>query len=169
MEILVLVKKGSLHLESTLIVDLQHAVTILKGQLLISTTTMLVLGKPLLRAMCSSFNRVLVCIFVRPGSVHIVSGIVHDEPSVTGGPFEGTQTWFNAGLDNLGAPTSVRLLSKDVPEVVEEGVTVRVLLGEYRGVNSPHIFPHPVSYLHVKCAPGFSGRVDVPAEFWGMM
>lgn len=101
---------------------------------------------------------------IEPGGLHIMqagSGMHHDEfPRTEGVEARGFQIWFNhAAKDRLVAPKSVHVDPRDVPEVREKHVRVRVVHGRYAGTSTPYKMITDVDLLHVYLEPESEVRI----------
>jgi quercetin 2,3-dioxygenase len=79
---------------------------------------------------------------IEPGGIHVTqtgSGIKHDEvPTKNGIDCHGFQIWINhADKDRLIEPRAFHAFAKDVPEFKSESILVRVVQGQYGGLQSP--------------------------------
>jgi hypothetical protein len=108
---------------------------------------------------------------LRPGDVQWMtagSGVVHSEmPSREvrehGGRLHGFQLWVNLPRDGkMIAPRYQEHGAATLPRVERDGVTVRVIAGEYGGARSPIETTSPITYLHVTLPPGRAIDVDAP-------
>lgn len=96
---------------------------------------------------------------IEPGGLHITQagrGIHHDEfPVDPGVDVHGFQIWINhAEQDRWVTPVAMHADARDVPEVRDADVVVRVLHGVYGGVRARHELVTPVTLLHVIAGPG---------------
>lgn len=96
---------------------------------------------------------------IAPGSLHWTSagsGVHHEEvPLEPGKPAIGLQIFVNLPIARKREPARMlHLATSDVPVVVTEGVTIRVLAGMSNGAVSPLDPPTPVRLLDVSLAPG---------------
>jgi redox-sensitive bicupin YhaK (pirin superfamily) len=106
---------------------------------------------------------------IGPGDVQWMTsgrGILHEEMPRQDekGHVDGFQLWINLPADGkLGPPRYQGVLSSQIPTVQEEGVTVRVVAGEYRGKTGPvgGIAARPL-YMDVSMQPGCRFRLAVP-------
>ncbi|MEJ7678008.1 MAG: pirin family protein [Segetibacter sp.] len=78
---------------------------------------------------------------IEPGGIHITQagkGIEHDEvPAVKGTRSHAFQIWINhADKDRLVKPKAFRASSKDVPKYITDKIHLRVVQGNYGGLNS---------------------------------
>lgn len=101
------------------------------------------------------------------------SGIVHDEgPSAQmmqrGGLLHGVQLWINLPAANKGdTPEYMPLTADKVPVATlpgDEG-TIRVLIGRYKGLQSPIPTYSPMLAYHVQAAPGATLSIPLPAQY----
>jgi hypothetical protein len=95
-------------------------------------------------------------------------GILHEELPKRGpsGIVNGFQLWVNLpASDKMGTPRYQEVAAGDVPVVETDGVSVRLVAGEYNGVKGPvtEIAIKPL-YMDVTLAPGASFELPVPAE-----
>jgi redox-sensitive bicupin YhaK (pirin superfamily) len=108
---------------------------------------------------------------IHPGDVNWMTagrGIAHSErtqPEVRakGHRMHGIQSWV--GLpekDEEVAPSFQHVASKELPSVVRDGVTLKIITGEAFGLKSPVKVFSPIFYVDVQFAPGAS--FDVTAE-----
>ena len=67
------------------------------------------------------------------------SGIVHEEmPVVCEGGIQGFQLWVNLpSKDKMMSPRYQEIKSTEIPEVAEEGISVRVIAGQYKDTRGP--------------------------------
>ena len=87
---------------------------------------------------------------INPGSLHWMAagrGVLHDEWPVGEEPeTHGLQLFVNLPREKRYAePYAIHLESADVPVYAAEGVRVRVVAGELKGVRSPVELPQPFS------------------------
>ncbi|HEC18865.1 MAG TPA: pirin family protein [Gammaproteobacteria bacterium] len=95
------------------------------------------------------------------------SGVIHSEmPRQEDGLLRGFQLWVNLpAVEKMSPPAYQEVAAEDIPEVVREGVRVRVLLGEYADQQGPVQDAHTeVVYLDVTLSPGVSFDYDGIAE-----
>ncbi len=91
------------------------------------------------------------------------SGVIHSEmPRQTQGLMRGFQLWVNLpAREKMTEPAYQEFAPEAIPEVRAEGITVRVLAGEYAGtrgvIDDPHTHVH---YLDVALVPG--ARIELP-------
>jgi redox-sensitive bicupin YhaK (pirin superfamily) len=104
------------------------------------------------------------------GSLHwtqAASGMMHEEvPEVRGVASHGMQLFVNLrAADKELAPRAFHLDAGDVPVVSRDGVTVRVVLGEYAGAASPLVgLAEPVGLLEVELAPDAELSIPVAPD-----
>lgn len=91
-------------------------------------------------------------------------GIIHSEmPEQTNGLAWGYQLWVNLPAKlKMTEPKYQDLPSEKLPVVVENGIHVKVLAGEYGGAKSPGQSFIPFTYLDVKLDPGTVFSLLVP-------
>ena len=106
---------------------------------------------------------------IEAGAIHLTQagkGILHEEiPETEGQVCHGLQMWLNhASKDRFAEPKAMHVDSEAVPDVrPDEQVLVRVLLGEYEGVQAA-ITPLPeVALFDVHLKPGGTFRYSVPS------
>jgi redox-sensitive bicupin YhaK (pirin superfamily) len=102
---------------------------------------------------------------IEPGGMHIMqagSGMHHDEfPRVTGKETHGFQIWINhADKDRLVTPGSMHATAAEIPELVTDDYTVRVVHGNFAGFATPYRMVTDVVLLHVFLLPGKSITLD---------
>jgi len=104
---------------------------------------------------------------IGPGDVQWMTsgrGILHEEmprPSPTG-RVDGFQLWVNLpAAQKMSRPRYRGLTADDIPAVDQDGVTVRLVAGEYGGIQGPvtEIAAHPL-YMDVTLEPG--ARITLP-------
>lgn len=106
---------------------------------------------------------------VRGGGLQKITagrGMYHEEGPTPEheGPMVGLQLWINLARRDKGVdPDYQALQPEEVPESKEDGVLVRVLVGE----ESPVRLHTPAMYLDVSIPPGELYRREVPVEFQG--
>lgn len=96
--------------------------------------------------------------YIEPGGVHIMqagSGMLHDEfPKTTGIEAHGFQIWINhADKDRLVSPKSMHAAAREIPEIVTEDYTVRVVHGDFGGKSPEYNMVTAVTLLHVFLRP----------------
>jgi quercetin 2,3-dioxygenase len=81
-------------------------------------------------------------------------GILHCEMPHGNEPAIGLQLWVNlAKQDKMIESQYQELLSKDIPVISKNGVTVKIIAGESMGTKSPVYTRTPVTYLDFKLQP----------------
>lgn len=112
---------------------------------------------------------------IEPGAINWMtagSGIVHSERTPpefasTGWRSHGLQLWVGLPqAEEETAPAFQHVAAEDIPTWSNEGVQVRVLVGQLHGLRSPVSTLSKTLYLDVNAAPGGSFRL--PAEMDGM-
>ncbi|HTA90399.1 MAG TPA: pirin family protein [Polyangiaceae bacterium] len=111
---------------------------------------------------------------IGPGDVQWMtagSGIFHEEYheeefTRRGGRMHMMQLWVNLPKKSKAAPPGYQPISTaQIPVVEQEGATVRVVAGEYRGVTGPaHTFT-PITLLDVKLDAGARLPVSLPVSY----
>ncbi|MEG1452476.1 pirin family protein [Brevundimonas sp.] len=97
-------------------------------------------------------------------------GIIHEEfhsqnYTRTGGAFEMVQLWVNLPAADKSTPARYQNLTSDMIPVVErEGMTTRVIAGEFDGHYGPAQTFTPVNVWDVKAKAGQTIRLPVPAS-----
>jgi redox-sensitive bicupin YhaK (pirin superfamily) len=110
---------------------------------------------------------------IHPGDVNWMTagrGIAHSErtqPEIRakGHRMHGIQSWV--GLpekDEEVAPSFQHVAAKDLPSVVREGVTLKIITGEAFGLTSPVTVFSPIFYVDVQFTPGSSFDVTTDHE-----
>jgi quercetin 2,3-dioxygenase len=104
---------------------------------------------------------------IEPGGVHITqagSGIHHDEfPQEPGVECHGFQIWINhASKDRFVEPKAMHAKAAEIPIVERQDAKVRVLVGQFEGVNSSNELLTKVALLHIFLAP--NARITLPAQ-----
>ena len=95
------------------------------------------------------------------------SGVIHSEmPQQTQGLMRGFQLWINLpASEKMSAPAYQEFAAASIPTVEQTGVTVRVLMGRYGGVEGPIRDAHTrVSYLDVALRPGTAFDLSMDAD-----
>lgn len=108
---------------------------------------------------------------IGPGDVQWMTsgrGIMHEEMPRRGpsGAIQGFQLWVNLpAAQKMGQPRYQEVSAATIPTVEVEGVTVRVVAGEYGGISGPvtEIAASPL-YMDIQLAPGAEFALPVPAE-----
>ena len=96
---------------------------------------------------------------ITPGSIHATiagSGVVHEETNEVAGTLaRGFQIWLNVpAAKKHTAPTAVTLEAADVPVVIRDGATIRVLAGGSNGAVAPIDLPTAARIVDVTLVPG---------------
>lgn len=102
---------------------------------------------------------------IEPGGIHVTqagSGIKHDEtPTVLGVDCHGFQIWINhADKDRLVAPKAFHAFAKDVPEYKTENTFIRVVQGQYEGLQSPIELVTKTTLLDITLQPNTTIELD---------
>ncbi|AYQ33596.1 pirin family protein [Runella sp. SP2] len=102
---------------------------------------------------------------IEPGGIHVTqagSGIHHDEtPTVLGVDCHGFQIWINhADKDRLVAPRAFHASAKDVPEYKTKNSHIRVVQGQYNGLQSPIELVTKTTLLDVTLQPNTTIELD---------
>lgn len=83
------------------------------------------------------------------------SGIMHQEMPMASPRMLGAQLWLNLpAKDKMAKPHYRDIRTENIPEVRENGVTVRVIAGDYKGAHSDDGDFVKMLYLDVELAPG---------------
>ena len=106
---------------------------------------------------------------IGPGDVQWMTsgrGILHEEMPRRGptGAINGFQLWVNLpAAEKMGTPRYQEVTSRTIPTVEQNGVTVRVVAGEYAGVQGPvtEIAAQPL-YMDVTLAPNTNFELATP-------
>jgi quercetin 2,3-dioxygenase len=103
--------------------------------------------------------------FIEPGGMHIMqagSGMLHDEfPKSTGTETHGFQIWINhADKNRFTTPKSMHANANEIPEVVTEDYTVRIIHGAFAGKSTTYQMVTPVNLFHVFLQPNKSISLD---------
>jgi redox-sensitive bicupin YhaK (pirin superfamily) len=110
---------------------------------------------------------------IGPGDVQWMTagaGVIHSEmPSVDlrrdGGRLHGFQVWVNLPAKKKRVkPRYQEFTADQIPVVVEDGVTARVIAGSVGRTKGAVDTRTPVTYLHLTLPPGTSFRQPVPAS-----
>ncbi|MES2070629.1 MAG: pirin family protein [Pseudomonadota bacterium] len=109
--------------------------------------------------------------FIAPGSLHWMvagSGAMHRErPEGEDALVHGLQFFVDLpGESKSVRPYSVHLARDQVPEIIEDGSRIRVVAGQFEGVQSPIVLPQPFLMLDVFMEPGKTLNLPLPAN-WG--
>ncbi len=97
-------------------------------------------------------------VLVEPGDLlwfQMANGLIHEEnPAIDGELVHQMQVWINLGHDKQHLPPATTLLkSSDVPEFYDDdGNKVRVVLGEFAGMQSPLTPTEPFTLLDIYLA-----------------
>ncbi|KAI9108546.1 hypothetical protein K1719_020430 [Acacia pycnantha] len=79
---------------------------------------------------------------------------------------KGLQLWINlASNDKMIEPRYQEMLSKDIAEVEEDGIKVRVIAGEALGTKSPIQTRTPTMYLDFSLKPGAHLQQPIPKSW----
>lgn len=105
---------------------------------------------------------------IEPGGAHATqagAGIMHDEvPLVTGTICHGMQIWINHSVANRFVPPAALHAAPDaIPTVSLDAGSLRVVLGEFRGVRSPIRLVTDVMLFDVTLPAFASVSLDAPA------
>ena len=108
---------------------------------------------------------------IGPGDVQWMTsgrGIMHEEMPKRGpsGVIDGFQLWVNLpAAEKMSQPRYQEVLAVDIPGVEKDGVEVRVVAGQYDGVEGPvtEIAAGPL-YMDVTLDPGVEFALPVPPE-----
>jgi quercetin 2,3-dioxygenase len=96
-------------------------------------------------------------------------GFAHSEQPVGGEHYLGFQLFIMLSPQDREMEPSFQLLApEEVPEVVEDGATIRVIAGEHGGTRSPLVLRNPTLYLDVVLEPGATVTLPVPADYHGL-
>lgn len=111
---------------------------------------------------------------IGPGGVQYMSagrGIVHSEmPVVTSGDLWGFQLWVNMPAKNkMNKPRYQDYQAESIQTVEEENLKVRVLAGEYRGVEGPVAIANPSLILDVQVKPGGNFSTPINKDWNGFV
>lgn len=109
---------------------------------------------------------------IGPGDVQwmtAASGVVHEEWhdsefTRTGGMFEVAQLWVNLpAKEKMSPPRYQEILNGQIPVVeVKEGVTARVIAGDFLGAHGPARTFTPIALVDLKMNAGSSLETDLP-------
>lgn len=92
------------------------------------------------------------------------SGIVHEEMPEGDTGLTGFQLWVNLSkIHKMMTPRYQEISASTIPVVQENGVTTRVISGEYRGIRGPveDIMAHP-QYLDVTLKEATPWQIEIP-------
>ncbi|MFN2189332.1 MAG: pirin family protein [Candidatus Promineifilaceae bacterium] len=106
---------------------------------------------------------------IGPGDVQWMtsgSGILHEEMPRRGpsGRIDGFQLWVNLpAAEKMSAPRYQEVEAGSIPTIEEDGVSLRVVAGEYAGVKGPvtEIEADPL-YMEIDLSPGSEINLPVP-------
>lgn len=93
------------------------------------------------------------------GDVHIMTagnGIIHkDVMTPLNGQVESFSLWtaLPAGQPEMSAAFSQTLKAQQLPLVEENNTITKVIVGNYKGINSPAQYSSPITYLDIMIAP----------------
>jgi quercetin 2,3-dioxygenase len=95
---------------------------------------------------------------IEPGGLHITQagrGMFHDEfPKIPGVLAHGFQIWLNhAERNRFVTPTSFHANAHEIPEVITDDYTVRILHGRYGDEHAKHSMVTDVTLLHIFLQP----------------
>jgi len=100
------------------------------------------------------------------------SGVIHSEmPKQSNGLMRGFQLWINLpAREKMSAPGYQEFSPEAIPEVEQDGIKVRVLMGQYQGVAAPiKDDTTQVHYLDVSLAAQQTFEHSLPAELRGFI
>lgn len=108
---------------------------------------------------------------IGPGDVQWMTsgrGIMHEEMPKRGpsGRVDGFQLWVNLpAAEKMGQPRYQEVMAVSIPYVEADGISVRVVAGEYGGVKGPvtEIAAQPI-YMDVTLAPSTTFTLEIPEE-----
>lgn len=110
---------------------------------------------------------------IRPGDVNLMTagrGIVHSERTpeeLRGAPMSvsGLQTWLALpdGKEEV-APVFENTAAMQLPEIDAEGVSGRIVIGAFSGLQSPVMTASDTLYADLSLAPGASVKIPADAE-----
>lgn len=108
---------------------------------------------------------------IGPGDVQWMTsgrGIMHEEMPKRGpsGRVDGFQLWVNLpAAEKMGQPRYQEVMAASIPYVEADGISVRVVAGEYGGVKGPvtEIAAQPI-YMDVTLAPSTTFTLEIPEE-----
>ena len=91
-------------------------------------------------------------------------GIIHSEmPQQTQGLLWGYQLWVNLpAAHKMTAPRYQDIQKEGIPEVVKDGLVVRIMAGQYDGIEGASQTLWPVEYMDVMAEPGVTFSHDIP-------
>lgn len=102
---------------------------------------------------------------IEPGGIHVTqtgSGIQHDEvPTVDGVDCHGFQIWINHSDENrLVQPKAFHAFANEVPEYIDDHVTLRIIQGDYKNMVSPIQLVTKTLLFDVRLQPGSNIEFD---------
>ena len=108
---------------------------------------------------------------IGPGDVQWMTsgrGIMHEEMPKRGpsGRVDGFQLWVNLpAAEKMGQPRYQEVMAVSIPYVEADGISVRVVAGEYGGVKGPvtEIAAQPI-FMDVTLAPSTTFTLEIPEE-----
>ncbi|MES2106277.1 MAG: pirin family protein [Pseudomonadota bacterium] len=108
---------------------------------------------------------------IYPGSLHWMaagSGAMHRErPEGEDALVHGLQFFVDLpGESKSARPYSVHLSSDQVPEIIKDGSRIRVVAGQFEGIQSPIVLPQPFLMIDVFLDENKTLDVPLPAN-WG--
>lgn len=112
---------------------------------------------------------------LQPGAAQwmkAASGVIHSEmPQQASGLMAGFQLWINLpASEKMSEPAYQEFRAAAIPEIRSDGKTVRLLLGEYEGLQSPITDPHTqVLYLDVNLSAGQEFIQPLVSNFQGFV
>jgi redox-sensitive bicupin YhaK (pirin superfamily) len=110
---------------------------------------------------------------IRPGAVNLMTagrGIVHSErtgPDHRGGgePLHGLQLWVALPVaDEEAAPAFAHTAAADIPQLSENGMTLRVVAGSLHGLRSPVVTSWDTVFADVRLQAGTTLPLDAEHE-----
>ena len=110
---------------------------------------------------------------IEPGAVNLMTagrGIVHSERSppderAPGAYLDGIQTWLALPRDKEERdPAFEHVAAERLPLIDEDGVRLRLIMGEAFGERSPVTQHSPTVYASIELAPGAALMIDHPAD-----
>jgi len=94
-------------------------------------------------------------------------GIMHEEmPQLREGKMDGFQLWVNMPARlKMSSPRYQEMSASDIPKIEEDGVTVKIIAGNFKGVQGAveDIYVEP-SYLDVQLDPGTAFDYQIPPD-----
>ncbi|HTD04855.1 pirin family protein [Undibacterium sp.] len=108
---------------------------------------------------------------IDPGSLHWMvagSGAMHRErPEGEGALVHGLQFFVDLpGESKSARPYSTHLACNHVPEIIEDGSRIRVVAGQFEGIQSPLVLPQPFLMVDVFMGENKTLNIPLPAN-WG--